>query len=461
MVDALHDIPLFEGISDDEYQWLLANSREMMLERGTVFFNENDMPHQFYIVLEGELQVTRTNQGGTMVLGTTPRGIIGGELALLNSGVYLVTSTAIMPTRLMVFDEPAFRTLFGACPVVGTRILRIAAERMSGYAARLTQQEKMAALGKLSAGLAHELNNPAAGARRAARTLHDALPGLQEQSIRLGTLGLNEVQVKSLLALQRDAIANAGNRSPLSPLERADQEDAIGEWLEDQAIADAWECAAAFVTAGVTLDDLQALVGQLPPDSGSVIIPWLSSALTFGSLLDEIEQGTSRISDLVGAVKEYTYMDQAPVQEVDLHRGLDNTLRILAHKLRNIEVIREYDPDMPRIMARGSELNQVWTNLIDNAIDAMNGTGTLRLITRCENNFAMVEVRDSGSGIPPDVLPHLFEPFYTTKEVGKGTGMGLDISYRIIQNHNASIDVQSKPGETRFIVRIPLNGKLD
>jgi signal transduction histidine kinase len=154
-------------------------------------------------------------------------------------------------------------------------------------------------------------------------------------------------------------------------------------------------------------------------------------------------------------------MDQAPVQEVDLHRGLDNTLRILAHKLRNIEVIREYDPDMPRIMARGSELNQVWTNLIDNAIDAMNGTGTLRLITRCENNFAMVEVRDSGSGIPPDVLPHLFEPFYTTKEVGKGTGMGLDISYRIIQNHNASIDVQSKPGETRFIVRIPLNGKLD
>jgi signal transduction histidine kinase len=175
-------------------------------------------------------------------------------------------------------------------------------------------------------------------------------------------------------------------------------------------------------------------------------------------MLDAIEQSTARISELVGAIKQYTYMDQAPVQEVDIHKGLENTLKVLNHKLKKIEVIREYDPEMPLILARGGDLNQVWTNLVDNAIDALNGSngGTIWIITRCENNFAMVEIADNGPGIPSDIQPHLFEPFFTTKEVGAGTGLGLDITYRIIQQHNGAIEVQSKPGQTRFIIRLPV-----
>ncbi|NJM06433.1 hypothetical protein HC891_09925 [Candidatus Gracilibacteria bacterium] len=204
------------------------------------------------------------------------------------------------------------------------------------------------------------------------------------------------------------------------------------------------------------MEELIDFSGQFPPTATPIIVTWLGEALTTNSLLDEIEQTSTRISDLVRAVKAYTYMDQAQVQDVDINQGLETTLAVFNHKLKNMNVLREYAPTLPKILARGGELNQVWTNLIDNAIDATNGEGTLRLLTRCEQDFVMAEITDDGDGIPPDVLPRIFEPFFTTKGVGVGTGLGLDISYRIVQQHGGSIEVQSQPGHTRFIVRLPL-----
>ena len=263
------------------------------------------------------------------------------------------------------------------------------------------------------------------------------------------------MQTDQLLALLQQLQTRAATLTPLSPLEQSDQEMAMEDWLNEQGVNNTWEIAPIYVAAGVTVDELSPLVAMVPTDK-PILLVWLCEWLTASGLLDEIEQSARRISELVSAIKSYTYMDQGTWQDVDIHHDLDNTLLILKHKLKNIQVERNFCSDLPRIAARGSELNQVWTNLIDNAVDAMNGSGTLALITRYENNFVMVEITDTGPGIPAHVLSRIFDPFFTTKEVGKGTGLGLDITYRIVQQHSGTIEVQSKPGQTRFIVRLPL-----
>jgi signal transduction histidine kinase len=458
--EELYQIPLFEGITDGEFQWLLDNSREVHLDKGEYFLREHDPETKFYIVLDGELQVSRIFNRETMVLGTTPRGIIGGELSILNDTPSEVTARTILPSTLLVFEPQAFRAIFSACPVVGGRILRIAAERMSSVAARVTQQEKMAALGKLSAGLAHELNNPASAARRSAQSLREALPALEEETIRLMALDLELGHIELLLNLQHELIGRVANPVMLDALERADREDEMGTWLDENGVERAFEIAPILVKAGVTCHELTNLTETVGQEAAPGVLGWLGHVAMAYEMLDSVEQTTRRISDLVGAIKEYTYMDRAQGQEeVDIHRGLDTTLKVLNHKLKRIEVIREYDPDLPKVPGSGSSLNQIWTNLIDNAIDAMKGEGTLHVITRNENPFAMVEIQDSGPGIPPDIMPHIFEPFFTTKGVGAGTGLGLDIVYRIIRQHSATIEVQSRPGETRFIVRLPVPQK--
>ena len=451
----IQTLPIFVDVTDDEMTWLIANSSEVTVPKGDYFFREGEAARHFYIVIAGELQVTRTLNGEQIVLGTTPRGIIGGELWLLRGTPIEASAQAIVPTRLMVFEFRSFLGIFANCPSVGVHILRVAAERMSNFATLVKQQEKMAALGKLSAGLAHELNNPAAAARRSASTLRGALAAWQSHTFAIAGLGLTADQVNQLLAFLHLLQSRAATLSPLSPLEQSDREMVMEDWLNEQAVNNAWEIAPIYVTAGVTIDELQPLVAMMPTARPTLLV-WLCEWLTASGLLDEIEQSARRISELVSAIKSYTYMDQGKWQDVDIHHDLDNTLLILKHKLKNIQVERNFCSDLPRIAARGSELNQVWTNLIDNAVDAMNGNGTLALITRYENNFVMVEITDTGPGVPAHVLPHIFEPFFTTKEVGKGTGLGLDITYRIIQQHRGTIEVQSKPGQTRFIVRLPL-----
>lgn len=451
----IHTLPIFMDVTDDEMAWLVANSTEMIVLRGDYFVREGEPARHFYIVIEGELQVTRTINGERLVLGTTPRGIIGGELWLLRGTPVEAAAQAIMPTRLMVFEFRAFLGIFANCPSVGVHILRVAAERMSNFATLVKQQEKMAALGKLSAGLAHELNNPAAAARRSASTLRGTLAAWQSHTFTIAGLGLTTEQVNQLLAFLQTLQSRAAALSPLSPLDQSDREMAMEDWLNEQGVNNGWEIAPIYVTAGITVAELQPLVAMAPSAKPTLLL-WLCEWLTASGLLDAIEQSARRISELVSAIKSYTYMDQGTWQDVEIHHDLDNTLLILKHKLKNIRVERNFCSDLPRIAARGSELNQVWTNLIDNAVDAMNGNGTLAVITRFENNFVMVEITDNGPGIPAQVLPHIFEPFFTTKGVGKGTGLGLDITYRIVQQHHGMIEVQSQPGQTRFIVRLPI-----
>ena len=451
-----YNISLFADITDDELLWLVDNSVEQQLAPGDYFVRENEPARHFYIVLEGELQVIRTINGQETVVGTTPRGIMGGEVWLLTGEKSGATVQAIAPTRLMVFAYAQFLQIFSHAPPVGAQIVRTAAERLHGIATYVTHQEKLAALGKLSAGLAHELNNPASAARRAASALRNTLPPLSAKTLKLSQWKPSPEQLDQWVRFQETLATRARTVLPLSALDQSDREGAMLAWLERQHIEDADEMATTFVTAQVAPDELAAMGAGLPADALPDLLRWLDAALSAAGLLDEIEQGTRRIADLVAAVKEYTYMDRGALQEVNIHRDLENTLVVLRHKLKQIQIDRRFDPDLPLILGRGSELNQVWTNLIDNAIDALQGQGVIQLITRCENRFVMVEVADNGPGIPPDVLPRIFDPFFTTKSVGVGMGMGLDMAYRIVSQHNGSIEVQSAPGRTRFIVRLPI-----
>jgi signal transduction histidine kinase len=325
----------------------------------------------------------------------------------------------------------------------------------------LRQSEKLATLGKLSAGMAHEMNNPAAATRRGAAQLLTSISHLQQSHLRLGELSLTESQLGLLLSLDERARERATKPADMDSLARSDREGELEAWLSDQGIEDAWEAAPSLADLGYGPEALHSLVTSFTPVQFPAIIGWLNDTYTIYSLLDEIGQGAGRISELVQALKGYTYLDQAPIQMVDVHEGLDSTLVILRSKLKpGITVKRDYAAGMPRIQAFGSELNQVWTNLVDNAIDAMNGEGTIVLRTRYDDSWATVEVEDSGPGIPEEVLPHLFDPFFTTKPPGSGMGLGLNISHNIVvQKHRGRIDVTSEPGRTLFEVRLPIDGQ--
>ncbi len=323
----------------------------------------------------------------------------------------------------------------------------------------LRQSEKLATLGKLSAGMAHEMNNPAAATQRGAAQLSASIADLQQAHLRLAELGLTRSQLETLLALDERARARAKESVDMDSLTRSDREAELEAWLVQRDIEDGWQVAPTLAELGYEPEALQALAADFGSSQFPAVIEWLNQTYTIYGLLEEIRQGAGRITELVQALKGYTYLDQAPIQMVDLHEGLDSTLVILRSKLKpGITVKRDYAEGMPRIQAFGSELNQVWTNLIDNAIDAMNGKGSITLRTRVDDSWAIVEIEDDGPGIPEEVLPHLFEPFYTTKPPGSGMGLGLNISHNIVvQKHQGRIEVTSEPGRTSFEVRIPIN----
>jgi len=260
-----------------------------------------------------------------------------------------------------------------------------------------------------------------------------------------------------LLAAEQDATKRLNEAPPLDSLTRSDREEALGRWFDEHQIPDGWRLAPTFVSAGLDADWLSAITKSLSPNSHTAALSWLDARLNLHSLLKLVDQSTGRVADLVKAIKSYTHMDQSPMQEINIHEGIENTLTMLGYKLKNVQVVRAFDLSVPRIMAYGGELNQVWTNLIDNAIDAVGGSGKICVGTFVEDNQVVVEIVDDGKGIPPEIQPRLFEPFFTTKSVGTGTGLGLLISNRIVANrHGGEIEFESKPGETRFKVRLPL-----
>ena len=428
IVARLRETPLFADVDETPLRELVARGEIVDLEPGEVLIRQGDAADALFVVLAGELEVTRQSGESRLPVAVVGPGALQGEIAALEGGTRVATVAATRTAEVLRIPVGAMRQLLATGPDVAIAVIRTAVARLRAMEVTLREREKLAALGTLSAGLAHELNNPAAAALRSIAALDGAV-NAAESSPRPSP----------------PPRPPADTSPPKSALERADRISEI------EPIAGSAEAASALVEAGWTAASLR--------EQPAEVMPWLAADASVRQLLGELEIALTRISDIVGAVKGYTYLDQAPVGRVDVRIGLEQTLVILRHRLRDIEVRTEIADDLPPIEAYGSELNQVWTNLIDNAADAMDGRGTLTVRAEPEATPEGVGVRvtiaDSGSGIPPEIRARLFEPFFTTKEPGKGTGLGLHISYGVVARHGGRIEVDSVPGETRFTVTLP------
>jgi signal transduction histidine kinase len=453
-IDDLRKIEVFADLSSEQLDWLAEHLQVMSFQPGEIMGREGEPLDYLIVILEGEIRIQR----GSGADGITFRGLAGQVTGLLPYSRlthYGGTTRAVLSTRVATLHRSLFPEMLQRVPLLGQRLVSIMADRIRETTRIETQRDKLVALGKLSAGLAHELNNPAAAAQRATASLREALETVREASIRLARHALSDEQREMITRFEREAKYTSSISA--DPLAQSDREERITTWLETRHVPDAWKIAPAIADAGVETSKLEKLASQVGDEVLSDALIRIASLFTIAKLIDEIDISTRRISYLVEAIKEYSYMDQAAMKEVDLHQGLENTLTILHHQIKNgITVVRDYDQSMPRICAFGGELNQIWTNLMANAIEAMHGKGELRVRTARELDRVLVEIGDNGPGIPPEVLPRIFEPFFTTKGVGEGTGLGLDTVGRIIRNHHGEIRVSSHPGDTRFQVFLPL-----
>jgi signal transduction histidine kinase len=369
----------------------------------------------------------------------------------------MVTVRAVVPSRIYWLETKYFPELIRSFPALLQRLVEVMSDRVREVTQMDERHDKLMALGKLSAGLAHEINNPAAAARRAAQHLGERLQTLNALCLTLSHRTLTDEQIAFLTEFQQEALNCLTAAPALDPLAESECEEEIGDWLETHQIADGWKLAPTFVRAGLHKEELDSLAECMQGQALNDALQWLEATWSSQELVKEIEHSMARISDLVRAIKEYSYMDRTDLQEVDVHHGLENTLIILGHKLkRGVTVIREYADNLPHISAYGGALNQIWTNLIVNAIEAMNGKGNLWIRTSAKPDHILVEIADDGPGIPPDIQGRIFEPFFTTKPQGEGTGLGLDTVYRIARKHQGTVRFQSKPGDTCFQVRLPL-----
>jgi signal transduction histidine kinase len=463
--EELRTLFLFEKLADDQLEWLCQRGHVEMIAPGTVY-TEGAPATCFYVLLDGTLvMLRRVGEDDVEVVRTSNRGVYSGAFnAYLGDRVpqvYNNTLRVTEPSRFFVLDADVFAQLMRDWFPMAVHLLEGVFFGTKNTQQVIGQRERLLALGTLSAGLTHELNNPAAAAVSATSALRERVAGMRHKLGMIATGPYDRGALEQLIRLQEDAADRVPKAPSLDPIEASDREDAIADWLDDHGVRDGWDIAPNFVQAGLDTPWLDHVAATVDKATLQGAVHWLNYTVETELLMNEIEDSTTRISTLVGAAKQYSQLDRAPFQVVDVHKLLDSTLLMLGGKIPpGIKVVKDYDKTLPAIPAYAAELNQVWTNLIDNAVSAMNGEGTLTVRTGLDRDQLLVEFRDTGPGIPPEAQKRIFEPFYTTKPVGEGTGLGLDISWRIIVNkHHGDLQVESVPGDTRFRVRLPLTAQ--
>jgi signal transduction histidine kinase len=451
-------VSAFAGIPDDQLDWFISHSVELRLKAGDTPFREGDPADSMFVILEGQLQA-RGELGGEMAVIPISAGNVTGVLPFSRMKQFTVGVRALTDSRVLRFPASLFPDLIQKMPELGQRLVGLMSDRIRETTRREQQRDRLASLGKLSAGLAHELNNPASAAKRAASQLREVLKRIKDASHELGSRELSAAQKSEIERLETSLVQH--EEVPSDPLAISDLEDQIDSLLRSHGQNDLWQLASDLAHKNVKPEALESLFATLDAGTARAALVRIAASVEVGTLLNEIEGAIARISDLVRAIKEYTFMDQTPLQNVDIVKSLENTLTIMNHKLKHgVVVKRDYGCVPLLVNSFGSELNQVWTNLIDNAIDAMRGKGELRIRAYREDDCVVVEIADNGPGIPADILPHIYEPFFTTKGVGEGTGLGLDTVQRIVRKHRGTMQVGSEPGDTRFQVWLPLADKL-
>ncbi|MGH9512090.1 MAG: ATP-binding protein [Terriglobales bacterium] len=448
-------IPAFAGLPDDQINWFISQSQELHVKAGGTYTRQGDPADAMFVVLEGQLQ-GRGEIGGETVTFTVSAGNVTGLLPFSRMKNFTVGMRAETDGRVLRFPASLFPDLVQKMPELTQRLVGLMSDRIRETTRLEQQRDRLAGLGKLSAGLAHELNNPASAANRAASQLRVIIKKIRNASLELGRRELTPAQKAEIEKLETFFIQR--DEPPPDALATSDLEEQLDSLLRSHGQNDLWQLAADLARKSVKPEMLESLFAILDAETARAALIRIAASVEIANLLNEIESSTSRISDLVRAIKEYTYMDQSPVQNVDIVKSLETTLTILNHKLkRGVAVERDYQRVPFLVNSFGSELNQVWTNLIDNAIDAMGGKGDLRVRTYRDDGCVVVEIGDNGPGISPEIKSHIFEPFFTTKGVGEGTGLGLDTVQRIVRKHRGNIQVTSIPGDTRFQVRLPLS----
>ncbi|MCL2661080.1 MAG: ATP-binding protein [Acidobacteriaceae bacterium] len=462
IVAALRTITALDGLSEDEYIWLATHGTERKGSDGALVFTDGAVADRMTLILKGEIQVRRTS-GKSVFLWVGRAGQMTGKLPYSRMKTFGGDGFSIGSTWVLDIHEDLFPAMLAAIPSMAQRCVSALLDRVREFTRIEQQSEKLAALGKLAANLAHELNNPASAAQRSASSLFAELRQFGDQKYRLGNLGLSD----ALTAKYSEwvACARAGMKDSEvqgSALAESDRELKLIGWLESHCIADHWAIAPALAETGIETARLDELAERMPPEALPVAVATVAGTLRVERMVETIVNSTVRIFDLIRAIKDYSYMDQAPMQVVNLAQSLENTLTMFKSRLSHIDVETEFDAALPPVAAYGSELNQVWTALIENALDALDsihadGSGkTLRLSTRLSGPMAFVEIWNSGPGIPVEIRSRIFEPFFTTKAPGNGLGLGLDTAQRIVTKHSGYIHVESRPGSTCFQVRLPI-----
>lgn len=460
----LRELFLFEDLDEEQLAWVAENGDVVECPAGSDVSIEGEPAECFFVLLEGTMTMSRLVGGSDVeTVRTDHRGVFSGAVQFYFGDRleqrYPATVRAITDCRFLALPAGPFAAVFRRWYPMAVHLLEGMFVGQRNSAELVGQRERLLALGKLTAGLTHELNNPAAAAARATAALRERFAGMRHKLAMLSEGRLDGEVLRALVSLQEEFVGRIDGQQQLSPIERSDAEDELGEWLEERGLQGAWELAGIFVGAGLGSADLDKVAGAVAPDALEAAVRWLAYTVETETLLAEIAESTGRISGLVDAARQYSQLDRTPHRPTDLAAGLDATLVMLSAKIpAGVRVVKEYDRSLPEVPAFAGELNQVWTNLVVNALDAMAGEGTLTLRIRRDGDSAVVEVGDTGPGIPAELRARVFEPFFTTKPVGQGTGLGLDVSWRIVVNrHGGDLRVRSEPGDTWFSVVLPLS----